>query len=132
VDRLRPGLRQVSVRGGLLELNGRQIALRGAAIQEDIPGHGPALTPADITTIVDGLKRVHANVTRAHYLLNPKLLDALDAAGIMVLGARLRSTIATALLATQPAVTRRSRPSAARSFAATRHPRSSRTRWRTS
>jgi beta-glucuronidase len=84
VDHMRTGLREVSVRNGVLELNGRQLALHGAAIIEDIKGHGPALTDADIKTIVDGLKSVHANITRSHYLLNPKLLDALDAAGIMV------------------------------------------------
>ena len=84
VDRLRIGLRQVRVVSGMLELNGRQLDLRGAAIQEDEPGRGPALRPADIRQIVAELQAVHANVTRAHYLLNPALLDALDAAGIMV------------------------------------------------
>jgi beta-glucuronidase len=84
VDSRRVGLRQVRVRNGLLELNGRQLDLRGAAIQEDLPGRGPALGDADVARIVRELKAVHANVTRAHYLLNPKLLDAFDAAGIMV------------------------------------------------
>jgi hypothetical protein len=78
------GLRQVDVRNGLLELNGRQLDLRGAAIQEDLPGRGPALREEDIARIVRELQAVGANVTRAHYLLNPRLLDALDAAGIMV------------------------------------------------
>lgn len=84
VDRMRTGLREVRVRDGMLTLNGRQLQLRGASIQEDVPGRGPALTDADIRQTVQDLKDVHANVTRAHYLLNPKLLDALDAAGIMV------------------------------------------------
>ncbi len=84
VDRRRIGLRGVRVADGLLELNGRQLDLRGAAIQEDLPGRGPALTDADVAKIVGELKALRANVTRAHYLLNPKLLDALDAAGIMV------------------------------------------------
>lgn len=83
-DRWRTGLRGVQVRDGMLRLNGRQLRLRGAAVQEDIPGRGPALDDADIAQIVRELKAVHANVTRAHYLLNPRLLDALDAAGIMV------------------------------------------------
>ncbi|UTI64484.1 beta galactosidase jelly roll domain-containing protein [Paraconexibacter antarcticus] len=84
VDRWRTGLRSVTVEDGMLNLNGRQLQLRGAAVQEDVPGRGPALTDADIAQTVAELKAVHANVTRAHYLLNPKLLDALDAAGIMV------------------------------------------------
>jgi beta-galactosidase/beta-glucuronidase len=84
VDRRRTGLREVRVKDGMLMLNGRQLALRGTSIQEDLPGRGPALRDADIARIVAELKEVHANVTRAHYLLHPKLLDALDAAGIMV------------------------------------------------
>ncbi len=84
VDRRAVGLRQVAVRNGLLELNGRQLDVRGAAIQEDLPGRGPALTDEDIARIVRELQAVNATITRAHYLLNPKLLDALDAAGIMV------------------------------------------------
>ncbi|MCW3038197.1 MAG: hypothetical protein JWM31_102, partial [Solirubrobacterales bacterium] len=84
VDRWRTGLRQVAVRDGMLTLNGRTLSLRGASIQEDLPGRGPALREQDIATIVQELKDLHANVTRAHYLLNPRLLDALDAAGIMV------------------------------------------------
>ena len=84
VDARKIGLRGVKVRNGLLELNGRQLDVRGAAIQEDLPGRGPALGDADVTRIVRELQAVGANVTRAHYLLNPKLLDALDAAGIMV------------------------------------------------
>jgi len=84
IDTRRIGLRGVRVRNGLLELNGRQLDVRGAAIQEDLPGRGPALDDAAVKRIVGELRAVHANVTRAHYLLNPKLLDALDAAGIMV------------------------------------------------
>jgi beta-glucuronidase len=74
----------VRVRNGLLELNGRPLDALGASIQEDLPGRGPALTDADIDTIVAELKAVHATITRAHYLLNERLLDKLDEAGIMV------------------------------------------------
>jgi hypothetical protein len=81
---LTSGLRSVTVRKGLLYLNGRRLWLHGASIHEDIDGHGAALTDDDVQTIVSELKSVGANVTRAHYLLNPRLLDALDRAGIMV------------------------------------------------
>lgn len=84
VDHQRVGLRSVKVVNGMLELNGKQLDLRGAAIQEDIDGHGPALTDADMDRIVAELEALHANVTRAHYLLNERLLNRLDAAGIMV------------------------------------------------
>jgi beta-glucuronidase len=84
VDRLRIGLRSVAVRHGMLFLNGRELNLRGASIQEDVAGHGPALTDADMDAIVAQLKSLHANVTRAHYLLNQRLLDKFDEAGILV------------------------------------------------
>ncbi len=78
------GLRTVRVVGGQLLVDGRPVRLRGASIQEDVEGRGPALTDADMDEIVARLKAVHANVTRAHYLLNDRLLDRLDAAGILV------------------------------------------------
>jgi beta-glucuronidase len=83
-DSARIGLRTVAVRNGLLELNGQPVELRGASIQEDVDGHGPALTGADVDAIVAQLKAVGANVTRAHYALDERLQRKLDEAGIMV------------------------------------------------
>jgi beta-galactosidase len=84
VDRLRIGLRSVTVRGGQLLLNGHPLDLRGASIQEDVPGRGPALSDRDMDRIVADLQALRANVTRAHYLLNERLLQRLDRAGILV------------------------------------------------
>ncbi|HEV7753753.1 MAG TPA: glycoside hydrolase family 2 TIM barrel-domain containing protein [Baekduia sp.] len=83
-DRARIGLRTITVRDGLLQLNGAPIDLRGASIQEDVDGHGPALTDTDVAGIVDQLKTVGANVTRAHYALDERLQRKLDEAGILV------------------------------------------------
>ena len=83
-DSARIGLRTITVRDGLLELNGAPVELRGASIQEDVDGHGPALTDADVSSIVAQLKAVGANVTRAHYALDERLQRKLDEAGIMV------------------------------------------------
>ena len=83
-DRRRIGLRTVAVVNGALRLNDRVLDLRGASIQEDTPGRGPALTDADIETMVEELKSVGANVTRAHYLLDERLLRRLDEEGILV------------------------------------------------
>jgi Glycosyl hydrolases family 2, TIM barrel domain/Beta-galactosidase jelly roll domain len=83
-DQLAVGMRRVDVRGGLLYLNGRQIDLRGASIEEDFPGRGAALTTADEEQIVTELKALHANVTRSQYPLSQPLLDMLDRAGIMI------------------------------------------------
>ena len=84
VDRRNVGLRTVDVVGGMLRLNDRVLKLRGASIQEDMPGRGPALTDADIDNIMDGLKALGVNITRAHYLLDPRLLDRLDREGILL------------------------------------------------
>ena len=83
-DERRIGLRRVEVVGGALRLNGRALDLRGASIQEDVPGRGPAMTDADIETTVAELKAVGANVTRAHYLLDERLLRRFDEEGILV------------------------------------------------
>jgi Glycosyl hydrolases family 2, TIM barrel domain/Glycosyl hydrolases family 2 len=83
-DAARIGLRTVTVKDGLLALNGTPVELRGASIQEDVDGHGPALTDADVKGIVAQLKAVGANVTRAHYALDQRLQAKLDEAGIMV------------------------------------------------
>jgi beta-glucuronidase len=83
-DRRRIGLRKVRVSGGVLRLNDRVLDLRGASIQEDVPGRGPALTDADVEATVNELKELGANVTRAHYLLDERLLRRFDEEGILV------------------------------------------------
>ncbi len=84
LDSERVGLRTVEVTDGTLRLNGRALDLRGASIQEDVPGRGPALTDADIDNTIAELKALGVNVTRAHYLLDERLLDRLDEEGILV------------------------------------------------
>jgi hypothetical protein len=78
------GMRSVQVKSGLLYLNGQRLWLHGASIVDDAPGHGAALTPADIDTTVSELQALGANITRAHYLLSDAMLDKLDQAGILV------------------------------------------------
>ena len=77
-------MRSVTVKRGHLYLNNRRVQLRGASIHEDMPGHGAALTSSDMDTIVSELKGLGANVTRAHYLMNDRLLSRFDRAGILV------------------------------------------------
>jgi beta-galactosidase/beta-glucuronidase len=78
------GLRQLTWHGGHVYLNGTQLSLHGASIQEDAQGHGDALTPGDEDTIVDELKRIGANVVRSQHPLYPSMLERLDEAGILV------------------------------------------------
>ena len=83
-ERRRIGLRTVKVVDGALRLNDRVLDLRGASIQEDIPGRGPAMTDADVEATVEELKGLGVNVTRAHYLLDERLLRRFDEEGILV------------------------------------------------
>jgi hypothetical protein len=80
----RVGLRQLTWHGGRMYLNGQRLQLHGATIQEDLQGHGDALTPADDERIVQELKAIRANAARAQHPLSAKLLEDLDAAGIVV------------------------------------------------
>jgi hypothetical protein len=82
--RARVGLREVRAEGNDLLLNGKAIRLRGASIHEDVFGRGDALRPVDQDRIVEHLKAIDANATRAQHPLDPGLLERLDAAGIMV------------------------------------------------
>lgn len=84
LDQRRVGLRSVQVVNGALRLNDRVLDLRGASIQQDVPGRGPALTDSDVETTVEELKSMGANVTRAHYLLDERLLRRFDEEGILV------------------------------------------------
>ncbi len=80
----RIGLRQLTWHGGHAYLNGLQLHLHGASIQEDAIGRGDALTPSDQDAIVRELKSIDANVARSQHPLDPALLERLDAAGILV------------------------------------------------
>lgn len=80
----RVGLRQITWHGQEVLLNGQRLRLHGATVQEDVPGHGDALTPADQDGIVADLKSIGANAVRAQHPLDPALLERLDAAGVLV------------------------------------------------
>jgi len=80
----RVGLRELRRRGTDIVLNGRKIVLRGASIHEDTKGRGDAVTGADMDALVDDLKAIDANATRAQHPLHPALLERLDAAGILL------------------------------------------------
>jgi hypothetical protein len=80
----RIGLRELSRRGGGLYLNGARLSLHGASIQEDVQGHGDALTAADDDQLVSELEAIGANAVRSEHPLDPALVERLDAAGILV------------------------------------------------
>jgi hypothetical protein len=78
------GLREISWAGGALELNGKPLVLRGAALPPDARGRGDALTGADEQRIVADLRSAGANATRSQMPLSQSMLERLDAAGILV------------------------------------------------
>lgn len=78
------GLRQVRRQGTKLLLNGKQVSLHGASIHEDAKGRGDAVTAADMDALVEDLRSIGANATRAQHPLHPALLERLDAAGILL------------------------------------------------
>jgi Glycosyl hydrolases family 2, TIM barrel domain/Glycosyl hydrolases family 2 len=80
----RVGLRQLTWHEGRMFLNGRQLRLHGASIQEDAKGHGDALTLGDQAALVSELQAIGANAVRSQHPLEPALLERLDAAGIVV------------------------------------------------
>jgi Glycosyl hydrolases family 2, TIM barrel domain/Glycosyl hydrolases family 2 len=80
----RVGLRELTWHEGRMLLNGMQLRLHGASIQEDAQGHGDALTSGDQATLVNELKAVGANAVRSQHPLDPAMLERLDAAGIVV------------------------------------------------
>jgi beta-glucuronidase len=80
----RTGFRSIGVEGGKLVLNGLPLNMRGYSIHEDLPGRGAALRDADINRIAGNVRASGANVVRAHYALNERLLDRFDQMGILV------------------------------------------------
>jgi beta-glucuronidase len=79
------GIRSVRVnRRGRIELNGREVNLRGAAIHEDSQDRGAALSTAQMDETFRNLHDLGATITRAHYPLNPYELELADRYGIMV------------------------------------------------
>lgn len=82
--RARVGLREIEQVGRDILVNGEKVHLRGASIHEDVEGKGDALNRADHEWIVNALKSIGANATRAQHQLHPALVEKLDEAGILL------------------------------------------------
>ena len=79
------GLRTLTTRSdGHLTVDGMPVDLRGAAIHEQTPARGAALTPADHGAQIAMLKALGATITRTHYPLSEDFLERADRAGIFV------------------------------------------------
>jgi beta-glucuronidase len=79
------GLRDWAVDAqGRATLDGRPLALRGASFHEETLNLGAALGPEQRDQIVEELRALGADFTRAHYPPHPALLEAFDRAGIVM------------------------------------------------
>jgi beta-glucuronidase len=83
--RVHTGIRNLRVnRLGRIELNYREVNLRGASVHEDHPVFGAALRPEHIRANVGYLLRLGARITRSHYPFHPYFLELADRNGILV------------------------------------------------
>jgi beta-glucuronidase len=83
--RVHTGIRDLRVdRLGRIELNFREVNLRGASVHEDSPTLGAAIHPEQMRTNIGLLRRLGATITRSHYPLHPYFLELADRSGIMV------------------------------------------------
>jgi beta-glucuronidase len=79
------GLRDWAVDAqGRATLDGRPLSLRGASFHEETLNLGAALGAAERDQIVEELRALGADFTRAHYPPHPALLEAFDRAGIVM------------------------------------------------
>ena len=69
---------------GRIQLNGRDVNLRGASMHEDSLSRGAALTPAQMRQNIGYLRDLGATITRSHYPLHPYTLELADRYGILV------------------------------------------------
>ncbi len=83
--RVRTGIRSLRVsRLGRIQLNGRDVNLRGASMHEDSLGRGAALTPGQMRQNIGYLRELGATITRSHYPFHPYTLELADRYGILM------------------------------------------------
>ncbi len=79
------GLREISIDGPHLLLNGERIWLQGFGQHEMVPDHGPCLPPGWHEKELERMKQFGANHYRTgHYPQHPELYRAADRLGILV------------------------------------------------
>jgi beta-glucuronidase len=81
---LHSGIRSIKVVGGRLQLNGRNVNLRGVGLHEDDPTAGFAIGSARRAQIIAQAKELGATVIRAHYPLHPEMQELADREGLLI------------------------------------------------
>jgi beta-glucuronidase len=83
--RVHTGIRSLRIsRLGRIQLNGRDVNLRGASMHEDSLSRGAALTPTQMRQNIGYLRELGATITRSHYPFHPYTLELADRHGILV------------------------------------------------
>jgi beta-glucuronidase len=79
------GIRQIRITSsGGLELNGRDLSLRGVDLHEQDLTTGAALDPNQLQRLVGWVRALGATIIRSHYPLNPEILEMADRYGILI------------------------------------------------
>jgi beta-glucuronidase len=81
---LHVGVRQFTVKGGRLLLNGKPVNFRGGFLHEDDPVAGGAVGTARMDQFFTLAKQLGATTFRTHYPLNPYILEQADRKGLLV------------------------------------------------
>lgn len=82
--RLRTGIRSIKVVGARLQLNFRNVNLRGTGVHEmDIP-RGSALTDRGQDVLLQQVRDLGGLVVRGHYPFHPRILEEADRLGLLV------------------------------------------------
>ncbi|MDQ6777085.1 MAG: hypothetical protein M3071_12915 [Actinomycetota bacterium] len=79
------GIRSIKVvAGGLLELNGRPLHLRGVGLQEANLKTGGAMSSAQIQQFIAWTQQLGADLIRMQYPADPRLEELADRAGVLI------------------------------------------------
>jgi beta-glucuronidase len=78
------GIRTITVRRGILKVNGRQVHLRGVNMHEQTADTGAALSLAAMQRLMGWVHDLGATIIREHYPLNPEMQQMADQDGIML------------------------------------------------
>jgi beta-glucuronidase len=84
VDSFNTGIRSITVKRGLLYLNGHRLHLRGVGLHDDSPVRGAAIDQSDREAFMRRVKDLGATLVRAHYPLHPAFQDLADQDGVLL------------------------------------------------
>jgi beta-glucuronidase len=97
------GIRSITVTSdGELELNGRQLDLRGVYIQQQNMQTGAALTVPQMATLIGWARALGSTVIRSHYPFPPEMEEMADRDGILI-WSEIPVNLVSALYFAQPA-----------------------------